>query len=81
VANLNSAPTITVNNVPNSNFTQTAGLIQFTSPPAANAILRWTGTYYMRCRFLQDTVEFDKFMRIFWQAGQVELHGCFGTKI
>lgn len=81
VKNLNSAPTITVNNTPTSNFTVSAGLVTFTSPPAANAVLRWTGTYYFRARFGADTSEFEQFMRQFWQAGTIKLRATLGNAL
>jgi hypothetical protein len=81
VKNLNGAPAITVNNVPNSNFTVSAGLVSFTSPPAANAVLRWTGTYYLRARFGADTQEFEQFMRLFWQVGTLKLRATLGSNL
>jgi uncharacterized protein (TIGR02217 family) len=81
VKNLNSAPTITVNNTPTANFTVSAGLVTFTSPPAANAVLRWSGTYYMRARFGADTQEFEQFMRLFWQVGTIKLRATLGANL
>jgi uncharacterized protein (TIGR02217 family) len=81
VKNLNGAPTITVNNVTNSSYTITNGLVTFNSPPTGNAVLRWTGSYYYRCRFAQDEVEFEQFMRLFWQAGQIKLRGALGLQV
>jgi len=57
------------------------GLVTFVSAPAANAALTWSGTYYMRCRFKEDTSEFNQFMYRLWEAKQVEFIGSFGTKI
>jgi uncharacterized protein (TIGR02217 family) len=81
VKNLNNAPTITVNNTPTSNFTVSSGLVTFTSPPAANAVLRWTGTYYLRARFGADTQEFEQFMRLFWQVGTLKLRATLGNNL
>jgi uncharacterized protein (TIGR02217 family) len=82
VKNLNGAPTITVNNVSNSSFTvSNTGVIQFSTPPVANAVLRWTGSYYLRARFSEDTTEFEQFMRLFWQVGQIKLRAALGTQL
>jgi hypothetical protein len=37
----------------------TKGLITFATAPVSGAVLRWTGTWYYRCHFKEDTAEFD----------------------
>jgi uncharacterized protein (TIGR02217 family) len=37
--------------------------ITFTVAPAASAALTWTGSYYYRCRFLNDDIPFEEFMQ------------------
>lgn len=37
--------------------------ITFVTPPAAAAALTWTGSYYYRCRFLNDDLSFEEFMQ------------------
>lgn len=81
VRNLNGAPTLTVNNVPAANYSITNGIVHFSLIPAANTVLRWTGAFYYRCRFSEDSVEIEKFMRLFWQAGQIKLRGSLGLAI
>lgn len=49
-----------------------AGLVTFVNAPARNAPLTWTGAFYWRCRFLQDTLEFNQFMRQFWDLKTLE---------
>lgn len=34
------------------------GIIRFTTAPASGAAIDWTGTYYWRCAFTQDTMDF-----------------------
>ena len=46
----------------------TTGVITFTVAPAAAAALDWTGTYYWRCRFKDDTFNVEKFLNQFWEA-------------
>lgn len=49
------------------------GVVTFSSPPANNAVLAWTGDYYYRCRFEQDLLNFKEFMQNFYEAGEVNL--------
>jgi hypothetical protein len=82
VANVNAVAEITVNDVPTSNYTLTSqGVVQFTSPPALDASLGWSGTYYYRCRFTNDYQELNQFMHQLWNAKSVEFDGCLGTKL
>lgn len=48
------------------------GLITFVAAPAAAAALTWTGTYYWRCRFLDDTVDFEKFASQMWESNEIK---------
>jgi len=72
---------VTINNSPVANFTTSNGVLTFTPAPAANDVLRWTGSYYFRCRFGEDSQEFEQFMRLFWQVGQIKLRGALGLQI
>lgn len=67
---------------PTTDYTRSStGLISFTSAPAANTSLTWDGVYYFRCRFTNDTTEFNQFMRQLWEAKVVQFVGTLGTKI
>jgi len=81
VANVNAITSITLANTPTSNYTQNAGVITFTSAPAANVAIAWTGSYYYRCRFVNDTQDFTQFMYQLWEAGTVEFIGSIGSRI
>ena len=48
------------------------GLATFTTAPANGVVLTWTGSFYYRCRFLQDDIELENFMKDLWQAKKVE---------
>jgi uncharacterized protein (TIGR02217 family) len=77
IQNLNGAPSIFVNGVLKTgggvDYTLgTTGIVTFTSAPAAAAALTWTGSFYYRCRFTQDTMDFVKFMYKWWELDQVE---------
>lgn len=83
VCNIGLAPAIYMNSVlQSSNYSVgSTGLVTFTPAPGVNVPLTWSGTYYMRCRFKEDTTEFAQFMARLWEAKQVEFIGSFGTKI
>ena len=51
------------------------GLVVFSTAPGAGVVVSWYGLFYRRCRFLTDSVEFNKFMAGMWevQAGGLEL--------
>jgi uncharacterized protein (TIGR02217 family) len=77
VHDTNSTPVIKV-----ANSTKTAGvdynistaaLVTFANAPASNASVTWTGTYYRRCRFKQDSAEFTQFMRLLWSLGELTM--------
>lgn len=76
VQSLNSAPVIKVDGVTKTltvDYTISAlGAVTFVTPPADGAALTWNGTYYWRCKFLQDIAEFDQFMKNLWQLGRLE---------
>lgn len=58
VYGLNGAPVLTVNDVLNGDFTvSNTGAITFGAPPAAGAALRWTGLFYWRCRFSDESLD------------------------
>jgi len=69
IYNTNATPLIYVNGVlktAGTDYTISAtGLITFTVAPGAVAIA-WTGTYYWRCRFEEDALEFTEFANLFW---------------
>lgn len=46
--------------------------VTFASPPANGAALTWSGTFYFRCRFLQDEITFEQFMANLYSARSVE---------
>lgn len=56
------------------------GLVIFSSPPAAGQVINFTGTFYYRCRFAEDSQEFTLFSYKLWR-GQINLVGSFGNKI
>lgn len=47
--------------------------IRFTTAPAAGVVVAWIGSYYWRCRFLRDEIDFVVFLNQLWKTGQVDL--------
>ena len=48
------------------------GVAIFQTPPALNQKLSWTGNFYFRCRFKENTMEFKNFAFRLWEAKSVE---------
>lgn len=85
VMNLNGLPVIKkagVTLVSGGDYTIDAlGMVTFASAPAAAAALTWTGSFYYRCRFADDSNDFDNFMYQLWTLKKLNLRGCLGSKI
>lgn len=66
-------PAVKVNGVSTGAFTiDNNACVTFTTAPAAGAVLSWTGQYYFRCRFVQDSSEFEQFMSNLWNLKKLE---------
>jgi uncharacterized protein (TIGR02217 family) len=52
----------------------TTGVVTFApgTAPGTGQVLTWTGGYYWRCRFLQDSAEFNEFLKLLWEAKKIE---------
>lgn len=75
IQNLNGSPTIWKNGVPvdPAKFSVSSlGVVTFVDTPALNAVLSWAGKFYFRCRFKQDTTQFEQFVSNFYKASKVE---------
>lgn len=77
VYDLNGAPTIKDNGVTKAtpaDYTISAtGLVTFVVAPVAGHALTWTGNYYWRVRFGDDTATFQKFLYQLWSLQQLKL--------
>jgi len=49
------------------------GLLTFPQNIPSGTALLWSGSYYWRYRFEQDSLSLQEFMRYFWQTGEVRL--------
>lgn len=54
-------------------YTSHGGVFTLATAPAVGAVVRWAGSFYWRCRFAADQLDFDKFLDKIWQASQVDL--------
>lgn len=57
------------------------GLVRFGSAPASGAVLRWSGEYYHRCRFADDSIGPRQLMEQIWELGQCDLVGALGAQL
>ena len=77
VYDTNGAPSIYVNGVlktVTTDYTISAiGLITFVTAPGAALPITWTGSYYRRVTFMQDTAEFNQFLYKLWELKTIEL--------
>jgi len=48
------------------------GQLTFNAPPGAGVAIAADFSYYFRCRFLEDSMDFEKFMSQLWQAKSVK---------
>lgn len=62
----NGIPAITGTAIPH--ILGPSGIVSFASPPANGAVLRWTGAFYFRVRFLDDELPLDEFMNNWWHT-------------
>ena len=53
-----------------------SGLVTFTTAPLAGHAITWTGVYYRRVVFAQDTAEFTKFMQALWSLKTVSIESA-----
>lgn len=72
VQNLSSSPSIYDNGVLKTLTTDytisVTGIITFFTPPVSGHALTWTGTFSYRCRFMDDSIEFEKMMAFLWKT-------------
>lgn len=74
VQNLNGSINVYVNGTLVTDFTVGAtGIVTFTSAPAANAALTWTGNFYYRLRFLDASQGFEQFMQQLWTSNSLKM--------
>lgn len=85
VQNVNGTPSIYVNGVLKVLTTEYSisptGLVTFLLSPPNGAVITWTGSFYYRCRFVADTVDFNQFMLNLYNVNKLELIGSPMNKL
>jgi uncharacterized protein (TIGR02217 family) len=76
--NIQGAPSIYVAGVLKTLTTDytlnaTTGVVTFTAAPATSAAITWTGQFARVCRFVEDTMDFKRFMQLAWDGGTVKV--------
>lgn len=64
--------TVTVNGSPAAHTVDNGGRVTFAVPPAAGALVRWSGQFYYRVRFASDQAEFERFLHQLWSLKKIE---------
>jgi len=70
---VNGVPIIKINGTTAGGWTETNGLVEFVSPPASATTLTWTGKFYYRVRFKEDTADFENFLYRLWRLKRLDL--------
>lgn len=65
----NTVTAVYLNGTPTGGYSVNAanGVVTFGSAPGAGVVITADFTYYFRCRFVDDSYQFDNFMFRFWQ--------------
>jgi hypothetical protein len=73
VRSFNGTPHIFVNGTEVFNWSIDAtGIVNFTGPPGAGAVITWTGAYYWLCRFDEDMLPLSNFVKNWWECKSVK---------
>ena len=71
------AVSIAVNGVPQTagtHYTLAAdGLVTFLAPLTPGHVLSWSGEFYYRVRFVQDSADFERFLHQLWALKKIEI--------
>ncbi|MBF0185539.1 MAG: DUF2460 domain-containing protein [Magnetococcales bacterium] len=66
---------------PNDYTVSETGLVSFTVPPASKSIMTWSGLFYYRCRFAEDTADFTRTLPNIWELRELTFIGAPGNRI
>lgn len=74
------------NNIPHAagagNYTvSNTGVVTFGTAPGAGNAITWNGTFYYRCRFVDDSLEFSEFMSGLWELTKLQFIGSIQNKV
>ena len=81
VQNVKAVGAIKVSGTPVAFSLGATGVVTLSAPPTSGATLTWSGSYYYRCRFADDSADFNKFMQDLWSLGKVRMIGAPGNRV
>ena len=64
-----------------ANYSVSGGNITFYNAPVPAGNISWSGSYYYRCRFTDDTVDFNNMMRGLWELQNLGMVGSPKNKV
>lgn len=77
VQNLNGTPSIfnngTLQSAPSQYTLSSTGVVTYVTAPAAGVALTWTGSWYYRCRFMDDSLDATEILAKWWQLKKLAL--------
>lgn len=75
---VNTVTSVTANGSAAGSYTvnYNTGVITFAVAPAAGVVLAWTGTFYWRCRFMDDQLTASKFLQNLWESRSLKFQTC-----
>jgi uncharacterized protein (TIGR02217 family) len=69
----NGAITVTANGAATTAYVLIENrIVRMNTAPANGVVMRWTGSYHMRCVFTEDRMNLEKFMSHLWSGEAVE---------
>lgn len=82
VMNVNSVTNVKVNGIAVSGYTvSSTGLLTLAVTPPNGAAITWSGSYYFRCRFTNDTADFSRFMADLYEMKSLKMIGAPGNRV
>lgn len=79
------SPSIYVNDVLKTLTTDytinATGLVTFVSAPTSGHTIKWTGSAYYRCVFLEDSLEYGQFMNRLYECNEIRFKGAMVNKL
>ncbi len=82
VMNVNTVTNVKVNGIAVSGYTvSSTGLLTLPVTPATGAPITWSGSYYFRCRFANDTADFSRFMADLYELKSLKMIGAPGNRV
>lgn len=71
IQNFNGAPVIKDNGSTVSPTLGPTGIVTFGTPPTSGHILTWSGQFYQRCHFLNDTLQVKQILYRWWSCDEL----------